>query len=56
MRGGATRSESVRAALGAAGPGHVVVHDAARPLVEPALFTRVLAALEARTARSPPPA
>jgi len=44
--GGATRSESVRAALQAAGPGHVVVHDAARPLVEPELFTRVLAALE----------
>jgi 2-C-methyl-D-erythritol 4-phosphate cytidylyltransferase len=44
--GGATRSESVRAALAAAGPGDVVVHDAARPLVEPETFTRVLAALE----------
>jgi len=44
--GGATRSESVRAALAAAGPGHVVVHDAARPLVEPALFMRVIAALD----------
>ena len=44
--GGATRSESVRAALAAAPPGDVVVHDAARPLVEPELFTRVLAALE----------
>ncbi len=43
--GGATRSESVRAALAAAADGDVVVHDAARPLVEPELFTRVLAAL-----------
>jgi 2-C-methyl-D-erythritol 4-phosphate cytidylyltransferase len=47
VRGGATRSESVRAALLAApGSGPVVVHDAARPLVEPSLFTRVIAALE----------
>ncbi len=46
MRGGATRSESVRAALRAGGPGHVVVHDAARPLVEPSLFTRVVEALD----------
>ncbi len=45
VRGGATRSESVRAALDAGGPGHVVVHDAARPLVEPSLFTRVVEAL-----------
>ena len=44
--GGATRSASVRAALDAAGDGDVVVHDAARPLVEPALFTAALAALE----------
>ena len=44
--GGATRSESVRAALAAAPPGDVVVHDAARPLVEPELFTATLAALE----------
>ncbi len=45
--GGATRSESVRAALAAAGPGDpVVVHDAARPLAEPALFVRALEALE----------
>jgi 2-C-methyl-D-erythritol 4-phosphate cytidylyltransferase len=45
--GGATRSESVRAALAAAPPGAsaVVVHDAARPLVEPELFGRTLAAL-----------
>ena len=46
VRGGATRSESVRAALAAAaGSGPVIVHDAARPLVEPSLFTRVLEAL-----------
>jgi 2-C-methyl-D-erythritol 4-phosphate cytidylyltransferase len=45
VRGGATRSESVRAALAAAGPGHVVVHDAARPLEDPELFTRVVAEL-----------
>jgi 2-C-methyl-D-erythritol 4-phosphate cytidylyltransferase len=45
--GGATRSESVRAALAAADPSEaVVVHDAARPLVEPAMFREALAALE----------
>jgi len=43
--GGATRSESVRAALAAAPPGDVVVHDAARPLVTPDAFTATLAAL-----------
>ena len=43
--GGATRSESVRAALAAAPPGDVVVHDAARPLVTPEHFTASLAAL-----------
>ena len=45
VRGGATRSASVRAALAAAPPGDVVVHDAARPLAEPELFARALAAL-----------
>jgi 2-C-methyl-D-erythritol 4-phosphate cytidylyltransferase len=46
--GGATRSASVRAALEAApwDAGAVVVHDAARPLAEPELFTRTLAALQ----------
>jgi 2-C-methyl-D-erythritol 4-phosphate cytidylyltransferase len=45
--GGATRSESVRAALAAAPPGEdVVVHDAARPLVAPELFRRALGALD----------
>lgn len=47
VRGGATRSASVRAALAAApAADRVVVHDAARPLVEPALFAATLAALE----------
>src|SRR5215207_5913304 len=40
--GGRARSESVRVALTAAGEGSVVVHDAARPLVSPALFTAAL--------------
>jgi 2-C-methyl-D-erythritol 4-phosphate cytidylyltransferase len=45
VAGGATRSASVRAALAAAPPGDVVVHDAARPLVTPEHFTAALAAL-----------
>jgi 2-C-methyl-D-erythritol 4-phosphate cytidylyltransferase len=45
VAGGATRSESVRAALAAAPPGDVVVHDAARPLVTPDLFVTALDAL-----------
>jgi 2-C-methyl-D-erythritol 4-phosphate cytidylyltransferase len=45
VAGGATRSESVRAALAAAPPGDVVVHDAARPLVTPEHFHSALAAL-----------
>ena len=48
--GGAVRSESVRLALAAAGSGRgsdpVLVHDAARPLLTPALVERVLAALD----------
>ena len=44
--GGAVRSASVRAALDAAAvDDHVVVHDAARPLVTPELVARTLAAL-----------
>lgn len=45
--GGASRSASVRAALAAADPDAelIVVHDAARPLVEPELLHRTLAAL-----------
>jgi 2-C-methyl-D-erythritol 4-phosphate cytidylyltransferase len=47
VAGGATRSASVRAALAAAPPGaEIVVHDAARPLVEPDHFRRTLAALD----------
>jgi 2-C-methyl-D-erythritol 4-phosphate cytidylyltransferase len=47
VRGGATRSESVRNALGAVGPGDpVLVHDAARPLVTAALADSVIAALD----------
>ena len=49
--GGAVRSDSVRRALAAAGPGGrgdtVLVHDAARPLVTVELVERVLAALSA---------
>jgi 2-C-methyl-D-erythritol 4-phosphate cytidylyltransferase len=46
VEGGATRSESVRNALAAAGDVEaVLVHDAARPLARPELFTRTLAAL-----------
>jgi len=45
--GGAVRSASVRAALGAAGPGEpVLVHDAARPLVTAELARSALRALD----------
>lgn len=48
--GGATRSESVLRALDAVGPGDpVVVHDAARALVTPALAESVIAALKRDT-------
>ena len=47
VAGGTTRSASVRNALAAALAGeHVVVHDAARPLVTAAHFLGTLAALE----------
>jgi 2-C-methyl-D-erythritol 4-phosphate cytidylyltransferase len=46
VRGGATRSASVRQALAAApDTDHVIVHDAARPLVTPDIVTATLAAL-----------
>jgi 2-C-methyl-D-erythritol 4-phosphate cytidylyltransferase len=46
VRGGATRSDSVRRALASATSSDaVVVHDAARPLVSPALFRETLDAL-----------
>jgi 2-C-methyl-D-erythritol 4-phosphate cytidylyltransferase len=43
--GGATRSESVSNAMEAVGTALVVVHDAARPLVTPALIEGVLSTL-----------
>ena len=49
VTGGATRRESVArglAAVGAAGAGRVLVHDAARPLVPASVIDRVLRALE----------
>jgi 2-C-methyl-D-erythritol 4-phosphate cytidylyltransferase len=46
VAGGEQRSQSVRKALAAAGPGDaVVVHDAARPLLTPALVETVLSSL-----------
>jgi 2-C-methyl-D-erythritol 4-phosphate cytidylyltransferase / 2-C-methyl-D-erythritol 2,4-cyclodiphosphate synthase len=48
VAGGDSRTASVRAALGALAerpPARVLIHDAARPLVMPALIDRVLAAL-----------
>jgi 2-C-methyl-D-erythritol 4-phosphate cytidylyltransferase len=46
VEGGATRSDSVRRALAAAGEGDpVIVHDAARPLLTPALAREVTGAL-----------
>jgi 2-C-methyl-D-erythritol 4-phosphate cytidylyltransferase len=45
--GGATRSESVREALRAVGPGDpVIVHDAARPFASAELFERVVSELD----------
>src|SRR4051794_12369849 len=43
--GGATRSASVRAALAEVSADVVLVHDAARPLVTPDVFARVVDAL-----------
>jgi 2-C-methyl-D-erythritol 4-phosphate cytidylyltransferase len=48
VEGGATRSESVAAALALAGEDLVAVHDAARPLVTPALIDALVTALGAR--------
>lgn len=56
VAGGATRDQSVRAALEAlAGSGvtRVLIHDGARPLVSRALIFRVLAALDAGPAAAP---
>ena len=56
VQGGAVRSESVRLALAAAGPGdpgeQVLVHDAARPLLSGELIERVLGALDQDRAAS----
>jgi 2-C-methyl-D-erythritol 4-phosphate cytidylyltransferase len=47
VAGGEARSQSVAAALGAAGAGDpVIVHDAARPLATPQLFEAALAELD----------
>jgi 2-C-methyl-D-erythritol 4-phosphate cytidylyltransferase len=45
VRGGASRSASVRAALAEVSADVVLVHDAARPLVTPDVFARVAEAL-----------
>jgi 2-C-methyl-D-erythritol 4-phosphate cytidylyltransferase len=51
VAGGAVRSESVRLALDAAGDGDpVIVHDAARPLADAALFARAVEELESSRA------
>ncbi len=56
VAGGGSRRESVRAgleALAAEAPRRVLVHDAVRPLVSPALCGRVIARLEAAEAVAP---
>ena len=48
--GGATRQESVRLgleALASDAPDHVLIHDAARPLISPSVIGAVIAALQA---------
>ncbi|MCA0205551.1 MAG: bifunctional 2-C-methyl-D-erythritol 4-phosphate cytidylyltransferase/2-C-methyl-D-erythritol 2,4-cyclodiphosphate synthase [Proteobacteria bacterium] len=56
VEGGASRSDSVRAALTALAadpPALVLIHDAARPLVEPSLIAGVLDALASHPAAAP---
>ncbi|MEI4487236.1 bifunctional 2-C-methyl-D-erythritol 4-phosphate cytidylyltransferase/2-C-methyl-D-erythritol 2,4-cyclodiphosphate synthase [Frigidibacter sp. MR17.14] len=56
IAGGATRSASVRNALQAlegAGIDRVLIHDAARPLLPPAVIARVLAALDTHAGAAP---
>ncbi|PCD76820.1 bifunctional 2-C-methyl-D-erythritol 4-phosphate cytidylyltransferase/2-C-methyl-D-erythritol 2,4-cyclodiphosphate synthase [Pseudothioclava arenosa] len=56
IAGGASRAESVRNALETlegAGVERVLIHDGARPLVEPGLIARVLAALDEDEAAAP---
>lgn len=53
VHGGATRQDSVRLgleALGAAPDDIVMIHDAARPLLDPAIIDRAVAALESSDA------
>lgn len=45
--GGATRAQSVANALEAVGTGYVAIHDAARPLLTPALVEALVADLDA---------
>ncbi len=44
--GGAERSDSVRAGLCGVASDHVLIHDAARPLLPPSVIDRLLAALD----------
>ena len=56
VEGGATRSETVRAALESLAdkaPAKVLIHDGSRPLVEPALIHGVLTALDTHQAAAP---
>jgi 2-C-methyl-D-erythritol 4-phosphate cytidylyltransferase/2-C-methyl-D-erythritol 2,4-cyclodiphosphate synthase len=56
VRGGRSRQESVRLgleSLAERGPERVLIHDAARPLVSPALITRVQAGLDRHAAVLP---
>jgi len=48
--GGATRAQSVANALEAVGTGYVAIHDAARPLLTPALVEALVADLDANEA------
>ena len=56
VAGGAGRQDSVRAgleALATDAPDRVLIHDAARPFVEPTLITRVIASLDEHDAALP---
>ena len=53
VRGGATRSDSVRAGLAEVSADAVLVHDAARPFCPPAVIDRLLAALEFHDGAAP---
>ncbi|MEO7654500.1 MAG: bifunctional 2-C-methyl-D-erythritol 4-phosphate cytidylyltransferase/2-C-methyl-D-erythritol 2,4-cyclodiphosphate synthase [Sphingomicrobium sp.] len=53
VRGGATRSDSVRAGLAAVTGEAVLIHDAARPFCPPHIIDRLLAALEFHDGAAP---